>query len=555
VNQAQRRATKSDDVKDDVETLITGLGQARLMGRVPFEAPVMIQTANLEHHVGRYSDQQLTTRAILTTTKCLAGACNSVLLPKTPPAGLSVVDVQLLVWGSERRSTERELVVTNVTAVKLLDGSQVMTGALTDPLQVSIPLRPESIGDKKSGEYVMPVCQYWNVTSRAWRSDGCIAVGDRSDSLDCSCFHTTDFAGLFRAALFDLGRSDEFLTDLDTLVGREPHQFFVIMSVGLTSVLATILMALGYRYDVSVSKAYAPSLRATLFERGYLHAATRRLEQRFRSLFVDLWARRTAHLLQTRHAVMGIFFRHSKDPYDRASRIACVGIHVVACMCLNIVWLGAIGAPDGSMLAVGIFTGLILIPVLPMCAVIFKTVAPAQRDRRKKNKKRDDVKAKIASARSTAAEGSAPAVTPPRPTASRRSRVEVAGTVEAVDNVVVLGQGDIAAIVPEPPDLPRTAAVIPPSRRSVDYNQLQEAVPRTFQSRGPRTPEVSHAFLSWPLLSCSLPLSRPPRVAVTVVCTGRSLENAGRALQARRLRRQASSCRDLQSCRPSGRPS
>jgi hypothetical protein len=198
-----------------------------------------------------------------------------------------------------------------------------------------------------------------------------------------------------------------------------------------------------------------------------------------------LWARRTAHLLQTRHGILGIFFRQPKDPYDRAARIACVSIHVVACMCVNIIWLGAYGFPDANMVAIGMFTGLILVPILPMCASIFKTIAPAQRDRQKKKKnKKAEERPKSAG------------VSPLR-LASRRARVEVAGTVEAVDNPPPPGTG-----APGPPAEPRPS--VPPSR-NITYDQLQEAVPRrTAEQRGPRTPEVTSTCLPRPdeMLRC-----------------------------------------------------
>lgn len=466
-----RRSAGGVEMYDHVHTLVTTLGHARMLGRVPYEAPLMIQTENLEHHAGRFSQKQLQERVVIASTKCLEGVCNSVILPQALPQGLSIVDAQLLVWGTERQLSERELILTNITSVQLLDGAAVLTGELQSPLQVSIPVRASAVNEEEAGEYIIPVCQYWDVDNQEWKSAGCIAVGKLSDSLECACFHTTDFAGLLRPALFDLGRSDLFLTAEAVLYGREPNKMFVIVSVSVACFLAIVLMIYGYYYDIGVSKSYTPSLRATLFQRGYLHAATKRLEQQFRSLFLDLWARRTAHLLQTRHGILGIFFRQPKDPYDRASRIACVTVHLVACMCLNIIWLGAVGMPDGNMLAIGIFTGLILIPVLPMCAVVFKTVAPAQRDRRKRNKKKVEVRPTSAG------------ISPLR-LASRRARVEVAGTVEAVDNPGT-GQDERG---PGPPIEPRPTAAIPPSR-NIDYGQLQEAVPRTWEQRGPRTPE------------------------------------------------------------------
>ena len=483
--QTERRASGAVDVYDEVHELMTTLGATRLKGRVPYEASLTIQTENLEHKVGRFSTAQLQERTKLTSAKCVAGVCNAVILPQSSPKSLSVVDAQLLVWGAERRSTERELILSNITSVQLLDGSEVLKSTLETPLQVSIPLRPTATANKEQGDYVMPVCQYWDEGRNSWSSSGCIAVGSRGDSMECECFHTTDFAGLFRSSLLDLGRSDLFLANDGMLLGREPHKMFVIVGVSSFCLLSVALMLGGYYYDVGVSKSYAPTLRSSLFERGYLHAATKRLEQRFQSLFLDLWSRRTAHLLQTRHAILGVFFRQPKDPYDRAGRIACVSIHIVSCMCLNIIWLGAIGSPDDTMLVVGVFTGLILIPVLPMCGMIFKTVAPAQRDRRKRNKKRIERKPKVVP---LAPDDVIPVNIPAPRAASRRARVEVAGTIEAVDNG---GQGpDEVRPSPAPPLEPRTSAAIPPSRRNIDYDQLQEAVPRTWSKRGPHTPEV-----------------------------------------------------------------
>jgi hypothetical protein len=477
-----RRSAGGSNKNDDVDSLMTTLGYARLIGRVPYEAALMIQTENLEQTISRFSDKQLHGRPLMKSTKCLAGVCNAVLLPQASPQSIAVVDAQLLVWGSDKRSDEKELFVTNVTSVQLLDGATVLSGTLAGPLQISIPVRPSAASAKQQGEYVMPVCQYWDELTKTWKSKGCIAVGNRSDSLECVCFHTTDFIGIFRAGLFDLGRSDLFMTKDDVLKGREPHRLFVILSVALTSFMATMLVVYAYRYDIAVSKSYAPKLRSSLFQRGYLHAASRRLQQRFRSLFVDLWARRTVHLMVTRHGILGIFYRHSKDPYDRASRIACLSIHVVACMSLNIIWLGAVGVPDAQMLEVGIFTGLILIPIVPLCASIFRAVAPAARDRRKKNKKEGQ----------KSEEGKTPRITeafrtPPSVRRTRRSRIEVVGTVEAVDNATP-GPGEGGEPAPRTP--PRPSASIPPSRRFADASQLQDVVPpRAWQRTGPRTPE------------------------------------------------------------------
>jgi hypothetical protein len=503
---SQRRIAQVVNVYDQVQLHMTTLGHARMLDRVPYEAPLMIQTDNFEHTSGRFHNQQLRTGTVLTSTKCLAGVCNSAILSPSLPLGLDLVDAQLLVWGTERHSKERELIVSNVTSVQILNGATVWTGVLDRPLQVLIPLRPSAHTEKLSGEYIMPVCQYWDADRKAWKSAGCLAVGSRGDSLECACFHTTDFAGLFRSTILELGRSDQFLNKMGNLVGAQVHHIFVILSICVTSLLATILVIIGNRYDVAVSKSYAPSLRASLFQRGYLHAATKRFERRFRSLFLDLWSRRTAHLIRTHHGILGIFFRQPKDPYDRPARLACVSIHVIACMCLNIIWLGAVGFPDANMVTVGIFTGLILMPIQPMCSAVFKTVTPAERDRRRK--KKTDVKPKKADVPPPNAD-----VPPPR-LASRRSRVEVAGTVEAVDNTPPgTGQDEITQgpqergqdeltqgpqatsrkVYPEPPAEPRPS--VPPSRR-IDYDRLQDAIPRTFEYRGPRTPEV---FLNYSL--------------------------------------------------------
>jgi hypothetical protein len=156
-------------------------------------------------------------------------------------------------------------------------------------------------------------------------------------------------------------------------------------------------------------------------------------------------------------------------------------------MSLNIVWLGAVGMPDSNFLAIGVFTGCIMIPVLPMCATIFKTIAPAQRDRRKKKKKKAEEKLKNAPVHpEPPPSNGSPFRTPPR---TRRSRVEVAGTVEAVDNPATdLGASDPRP--PVPPQEPRPSAGIPPSRNNWTGGQLEEVVPpRAWQRTGPRTPE------------------------------------------------------------------
>ena len=561
--QTLTRSAGAVDVYDDVHGLMTTLGTIRLQGRVPYEASLTIQSENFEHKVGRFSKEQLHERTTLTSSKCVAGACNAVVLPQSSPT-LDVVDAQLLVWGTERRSTERELILSNVTSVQLLDGSKVLKSALETPLQVSMPLRASATANKERGDYFMPVCQYWDEVGGSWKSSGCIAVGSRVDSIQCECFHTTDFAGLFRSSLRDLGRSDLFLANDGKLIGREPHRMFVIVGVGSFCLLSVVLIFWGYYHDVGVSKSYAPTLRSSLFQRGYLHAATRRLEQRFRSLFLDLWSRRTAHLLQTRHAILGIFFRQPKDPYDRAARIACVSIHIVSCMCVNIVFLGAVGVPDASMLLVGVFTGLILIPVLPMCGMIFKAVAPAQRDRRKRSKKRMETRPKSPSKVAPLAPDDVIPVNIPAPrAASRRPRVEVAGTIEAVDN---RRQGlDEVRPGPAPPLEPRPSAAMTPSRGNIDYDQLQEAVPRPFSMRGPHTPEVLSLSMQslWRLLICVhvndvthssvhapclqafavLPLHGwlGIRVVICLLCVSRSWASVGRGPRPR------PSCRQLAS--------
>ena len=87
-----RRSAGGSNKNDDVDSLMTTLGYARLIGRVPYEAALMIQTENLEQTISRFSDKQLHGRPLMKSTKCLAGVCNAVLLPQASPQSIAVVD-------------------------------------------------------------------------------------------------------------------------------------------------------------------------------------------------------------------------------------------------------------------------------------------------------------------------------------------------------------------------------------------------------------------------------------------------------------------------------
>jgi hypothetical protein len=79
----------------------------------------------------------------------------------------------------------------------------------------------------------LSICAFWNETLNAWSSSGCFVAKVDSDSISCSCNHTTNFAARF-VALADMQEdlfSSESLSALarpEELLRTYPHVFIII---------------------------------------------------------------------------------------------------------------------------------------------------------------------------------------------------------------------------------------------------------------------------------------------------------------------------------------
>ena len=110
---------------------------------------------------------------------------------------------------------------------------------------------------------LQPVCAFWNETLNAWSSSGCLVAKHDSESISCSCNHTTNFAARF-VALADM-QEDLFSTDSlsalakpEELIRLYPHVFIIIGVIAGFVVISSIIT---YDLDVRASQLFYETLR------------------------------------------------------------------------------------------------------------------------------------------------------------------------------------------------------------------------------------------------------------------------------------------------------
>jgi hypothetical protein len=399
-----------------IQTIMTSLGHARIKHTVAFEKPLNVKAELFEQTVGRYDRVQLlagdvslsanaavnTTGAIVPSYKCGRNVfCNAVVLPSTFSPSVSMCDAQLMVWNIQLYNKDTALTLSDTTSLKMLLGPTAMELPKMDsPAIFSLVITPGRLVAIEAGDYNIGKCEFWDSTVNSWSKKGCLAIGNDVNVLRCACYHLTDFVAMMRPGLIDLGRSDAFLAENGKIVANFRHHNEILIAACSAFLLGTVLAGLGYYADHQWKCKDKNALHPITFS----HTANRRASSsnvpkkvpfRFRSLFLNLWSRRSGQLLKTEHGILGIFFRTHKDSYDRAARVTTLSVYVTAAMVVNILWLGEAGFTNDYQILPGMLTAFILIPLQPLYSLMFRHIetpsAARKRVKRELKAKRDEV--------------------------------------------------------------------------------------------------------------------------------------------------------------------
>jgi len=415
-NARRRDVAPVSQVYTRVQAAMTQLGHARVKNSVAFEASLTLETELFEQTVGRFDPVQLaegevplsvhaasSSGATMSSFTCrLDGFCDSVVLPSFANPSASVKDVQYMVWKMQLYSKDDEFTVSYTNSLQLLYGPKVIEQhKMQSPAIFSLGITPGKVDrvELASGDYTIPSCEFWDSASESWSSTGCLAIGTDIHVIRCACYHLTDFVAMIRPVLKDLGRSDEFLTENGYLVQTFTHHYELLVAACVAFFLGVILAGLGYYVDHKRKGKSTRQLHPIMFSRSAHRASAGagepKISFRFRSLFLNLWSRRSAQMLKTQHGILGVFFRTSRDSYDRAARVTTLFVYVIAAMVINILWFGEFGFTDDYQILPGILTGFILIPLQPVYALIFRLVetpsAEKKRMKRELKAERDDI--------------------------------------------------------------------------------------------------------------------------------------------------------------------
>ena len=386
-----------------IQTIMTSLGHARIKDTVAFESPLNVKTELFEQTVGRYAREQLLegdvslsanavvdTGAIVPSYKCSRNNfCNAVVLPSSFNPIASVSDAQLMVWSIQLYNEDTALTLSDTTSLQILAGpNAVDLPKMESPAIFSLGITPTKMDAIEAGDYHMAKCEFWDTTVNSWSKKGCLAIGTDANVLRCACYHLTDFVAMMRPGLTDLGRSDAFLAENGKIIANFRHHNEILIAACCAFLLGVALAGFGYYIDHHWSRSDKHALHPIIFS----STANRRVASpyaqekvvfRFRSLFFNLWSRRSAHLLKTEHGILGIFFRAHKDSYDRAARVTTLFVYVTAAMVVNILWLGEAGFTNDYQILPGMLTGFVLIPLQPLYSLMFRLIETPSAARRR----------------------------------------------------------------------------------------------------------------------------------------------------------------------------
>ena len=91
-----------------------------------------------------------------------------------------------------------------------------------------------------------------------------------------------------------------------------------------------------------------------------------------RALFWELWRYAFTHMMRQRHIVIGIFFAAANDPMPPAARALILSVHAASALAINMLLLGAAGFTNDMWMSSGAITGLLLMPICSLWALLFR---------------------------------------------------------------------------------------------------------------------------------------------------------------------------------------
>jgi hypothetical protein len=106
---------------------------------------------------------------------------------------------------------------------------------------------------------IVPRCLYWNTATKAWSSDGCVAVSGNLSQIGCECTHLTDFTARMDAVLSDNQAIFANAGNVYSLEGllKYAQWYGVFGGLGLMTILLAIFVT---RIDQAAAKKYVEAI-------------------------------------------------------------------------------------------------------------------------------------------------------------------------------------------------------------------------------------------------------------------------------------------------------
>jgi hypothetical protein len=106
---------------------------------------------------------------------------------------------------------------------------------------------------------IVPRCLYWNTVTKAWSSDGCLAVSGNLSQIGCACSHLTDFSARMDAVLSDNQAIFANAGNVYSLEGllKYAQWYGVFGGLGLMTILLAVFVT---RIDQASAKKYVDAI-------------------------------------------------------------------------------------------------------------------------------------------------------------------------------------------------------------------------------------------------------------------------------------------------------
>jgi hypothetical protein len=189
---ASTNATSSTALAKDAAAAVQRLSNAMLASVQIGVAPAVISTATVSVALGRNYAGALTTPTVSNL------GTESVTFPAGGGAtGASNTDVIAMKAVSMKANANGGTVNSNVMTVSIT-GSAALVPNAAGIIPLSSNVKFKISGTFTAGQNYG--CTYWDTASSSWSTFGCTTVSVATTYIDCSCNHTTDFAGSAVAA-------------------------------------------------------------------------------------------------------------------------------------------------------------------------------------------------------------------------------------------------------------------------------------------------------------------------------------------------------------------